>query len=501
MENDKREAKQRNTLAFLGRVILGFSILTILDVVALFFEGALDTHDFVTLVCLFLIILSLVLGAILTKFYSFEQGPIVLSEGFFIVGMAWITVSLIASLPFIALSPEHGRLEPYKAIFEAVSGMTATGLTVYDNVEMLPRAILFWRSLTEWIGGLGVATVFLGFLIHYMPVARSLYRGEGRESDQIVIGNVLEMSKRVTVVYVMLTLLVFSLFRVLGMTTFDAINHSMTAIATGGFSTKNDSLAGYNLAIHYAAILGMFLGAISFDSHLNLFRNPVKNLKKFFNKETITLILIPLVFSGLYLLMTYYSRVFSIRATHNYLFTAISAITGTGFSVSDVSQYSELSKVTLIVLMVIGGCYGSTSSAIKIFRLIILWDILVWIVRKASYSPNVIVPLRVLGRQYKIDELMNSLAYVLLYILSLLTASMILMTILGNSWSFVDVFFEVASAQGNVGLSVGISGPSIGVGSALVLIIVMLLGRLEIIPWVVFSYELIRVCTRRPLKA
>jgi len=264
MENDKREAKRRNTLAFLGRIIFGFSILTILDILALFFEGAINIHDLVTFVCVFLILLNFIIGGILTKLYSFEQGPIVLSEGFFMVALAWVTVSLIASLPFIALSPEHGRLEPYKAIFEAVSGMTATGLTVYDNVEVLPKAILFWRSLTEWIGGLGVATVFLGFLIHYMPVARSLYRGEGREGDQIVIGNVLEMSKRVTVVYVMLTLLVFSLFRILGMTTFDAINHSMTAIATGGFSTKNDSLAGYSIAIHYAAILGMFLGAISF---------------------------------------------------------------------------------------------------------------------------------------------------------------------------------------------------------------------------------------------
>ncbi|HHE64454.1 MAG TPA: hypothetical protein ENL09_00335, partial [Bacteroidetes bacterium] len=115
MEDDKRETKQRNTLAFLGRIVLGFSALTLLVILALYFEDALDITDLHTIICVFIIISGIFIGGILTKMYSFEQGPIVLSQGFFMVASAWIIVSLIAAIPFMAVSPEQGRLEPYKA--------------------------------------------------------------------------------------------------------------------------------------------------------------------------------------------------------------------------------------------------------------------------------------------------------------------------------------------------------------------------------------------------
>ena len=452
-------------------------------------EPLINVHDPTTDIVLLVELAAILIGLFLTRTYMFETTPITISDGFFMVALAWLVVSLLASIPYLAVSLPQARLEPYKAIFEAVSGITATGLTAYSNVEVLPKSILFWRSLTEWIGGLGVVTMFLGFIIHRVPVAMALYRGEGRESESIRMGSVIELSKRITMIYVALTLLAIALFRIFGMSTFDAINHAMTAIATGGFSTKNNSLAGYSVYLHYSAIFIMFLGAISFDSHLKVFQN-IKNLKSFFNMETVLLILLPAMFTALYGVVTFLRGEASFLRTHDYLFTAVSAITGTGFSVTNVANYSDLTKLTIILLMVIGGCYGSTSSALKILRIIILVDVILWLLKKSSYPSSAIVPLRILGRQFRIENVVYSLLYSMIYLISLFVASLAILLFTGNSHGFVNVLFEVASAQGNVGLSVGVSGSHMPVSTAIVLIIVMLLGRLEITPWIVFIHRI-----------
>ncbi|MCD6156832.1 MAG: TrkH family potassium uptake protein [Euryarchaeota archaeon] len=497
MEGANRGVKERrnNVLAFLGRVTLGFSLIILIEFFMMAFESAwikeplINVHDPTTDIVLLVELAAILIGLFLTRTYMFETTPITISDGFFMVALAWLVVSLLASIPYLAVSFPQARLEPYKAIFEAVSGITATGLTAYSNVEVLPESILFWRSLTEWIGGLGVVTMFLGFIIHRVPVAMALYRGEGRESESIRMGSVIELSKRITMIYVALTLLAIALFRIFGMSTFDAINHAMTAIATGGFSTKNNSLAGYSVYLHYSAIFIMFLGAISFDSHLKVFQN-IKNLKRFFNMETVLLILLPAMFTALYGVVTFLRGEASFLRTHDYLFTAVSAITGTGFSVTNVANYSDLTKLTIILLMVIGGCYGSTSSALKILRIIILVDVILWLLKKSSYPSSAIVPLRILGRQFRIENVVYSLLYSMIYLISLFVASLAILLFTGNSHGFVNVLFEVASAQGNVGLSVGVSGSHMPVSTAIVLIIVMLLGRLEITPWIVFIHRI-----------
>ena len=473
---------------------LGFSMIILLELLMMLLESIwinkplININDLITDVTLVIEVLAIIVGALLTRLYMFETAPITVSDGFFMVALAWLVVSLLASIPYLLVSLPYARLEPYKAIFEAVSGITATGLTAYSNVEILPRSILFWRSLTEWIGGLGVVTMFLGFIIHRVPVAMAVYRGEGRESEGIRMGNVIELSKRITMIYITLTLLSVALFRIFGMNTFDAINHAMTAIATGGFSTKNDSLARYSVYLHYSAIFIMFLGAISFDSHLRVFQS-IKNIKSFFNKETILLIMIPITLTGLYTIITFLKGDLSFDKVHGYLFTAVSAITGTGFSITTVSNYSDLTKLTIILLMVIGGCYGSTSSALKILRIIILVDVILWLLKKSSYPSSAIVPLKILGKQFKIENVVYSLVYSIIYLISLFVASLTILLFTGGSYNFVDVLFEVASAQGNVGLSVGVSGAHMPIPTAIVLIIVMLLGRLEITPWIVFTHK------------
>ncbi len=485
----------------LGILLTGLSALLLFELLLIWWNEKaagitiLTTHNFYlyTAICLGIAVIGIALA------YSFEAEYMTILQGMTFAALVWLIAGFVAAMPYyLASGPSH---LPFKyALFESFSGLTATGLTAYSNVQVLPKAILFWRSFTEWIGGLGVITFALSLLIRGLPVASALYRGEGREEAEARLG-IFDVARRLWVIYIALTFIVFAMFRPY-MSAFDAINHAMTAIATGGFSTKNNSLAAFALPVQIAAIVAMFMGAISFQSYHNLFRRKkiAERLRAFFNKETILLLIIPSVLALTYfIIIRYLPQIFGLcmkpsMNSFQYYFTAVSAITGTGFAVHPLQGISDLLKMTLIILMVIGGCYGSTSSALKILRLIIIFDFLAWLLRKTYTPKGEVTPLKVLGRTYKLEEVAYPLIYVWLYIALLLIAAMVisLARILSgmHPFPFINVLFEVASAQGNVGLSVGVSGPHMGIVTDAVLIFTMWAGRLEIIPVLAFFYVL-----------
>ncbi len=450
-----------------GKIWYYSSILLIIEGLALLLPGLMayimDNDGNLALIFFGLGGFSLAIG-FLSIFLLGRPSRLGYDEALSIAAFGWLLVTFVGSLPF-SLS---GSLSPLDAFFESMSGFTATGLTMYgDRVESLPRAILFWRSLTQWIGGVGVIVLFLSILIRSSGIAAKLYKAEGR-TDRIAL-NVVSTARRIWGVYILYTVLcAVGLIILLGVDRiFDAINVSMTCLATGGFAVTNNSIEAYPWYVAVFIIPFMLLGAISFASHIQLLRG---RLKDFFTLE-VKAILIIFFFTSV-ILMTRINGL-------NSIFQTSSALTGTGFSTDDVGGWDDFSKFVVSILMVLGGGYGSTSSALKMIRVVIIIYAIAWVVKKFLYSRNAVIPFKVGKQTFPIEEIRTATLYSILYIIVLCFGAMIFMA---GGHSAADSLFEVASAEGNVGLSVGITGPGMPDHEKVVLIIEMWVGRLEIFP-------------------
>ncbi len=422
-------------------------------------------------------IASLIFGIGFTK--VFEKRDLELGTATVLSALVWFILPLIGSIPFFLardlVSPSIG-LSPVDGFFESMSGYTATGLTMYPHVEHLPRSILFWRSLTEWIGGVGVIVLFLTVFIRRSgTVAHKLYSAEGR-SDRIV-PSVIKTARRIWLIYLGYTLAGALALYALGMPFFDSLNQSMTALATGGFSVKNASIGAYNNFAYMDVInILMLLGGISFVLHSKLLRFRIKEFLS--NIEIATMFFIILFFS-LAISFSQYGFQFSPQGIQHSTFQSISALTGTGFATQNLSQWNGFSKFSLTILMIFGGGYGSTASALKLIRVAVLLYAVWWTAKKALLPEHAVVKFKLGGKLYSWNELSSVALYAWLYLVVLVLGAIVFMF---DGFSPVDSLFEVASAEGNVGLSVGITGPAMLLHEKIILIIEMWSGRLEIFP-------------------
>jgi trk system potassium uptake protein TrkH len=277
------------------------------------------------------------------------------------------------------------------------------------------------------------------------------------------------------------------------MPAFDSVNHAMTAIATGGFGVKNASIGHYgNAAAEAVIVLTMLAGSISFVAHKRLFEGnwrafvgdvEVKALVACVLAAALALTLhYALVTRGSIALAEYEPRV--LLRGRQAVFQSASAISGTGFQTTDLAPWSDFSKWILTALMVIGGAAGSTSSAIKLIRFVIIFRATIWVVHRLFLPSKAVLPFRVGGRVLSEGDIMSAALYAFLYLVVLFSASLALMSM---GYNGTDSFFEVASAQGNVGLTVGITRPAMEPAAKVVFIAVMLVGRLEILPYVALA--------------
>jgi trk system potassium uptake protein TrkH len=394
-------------------------------------------------------------------------------EALSVAAFGWLLLTFVGSLPFTI----GGYLSPIDGFFESMSGFTATGLTMFPEVETLPKSILFWRSFTQWIGGVGVIVLFLSILIRSSGIATKLYKAEGRK-DRISV-SIVSTARRIWIIYILYTVIcIFCVYAALSTIpevenpAFDSVNVSMTTLATGGFSVTDRSIETYvvdqgNWQVGIILIPFMILGGISFASHRYLLRG---RFKDFFSIEVQAMLLLILLSS--IFLMTRENALDS-------GFQTASAITGTGFSTNNLSQWDDFSKFVLTILMVLGGGYGSTSSALKMIRVIIIIYAVAWVVKKYLYSSKAVIPFKIGKTTYPVEEIRTAALYSILYLLVLCMGAIVFMA---GGYSAADSLFEVASAEGNVGLSVGITHAGMPVHEKVVLIIEMWVGRLEIFP-------------------
>ena len=345
------------------------------------------------------------------------------------------------------------------------------------NIQASPRTILFWRSLTEWVGGVGVVVLFLAALIGAGRAARKMYVAEARVER--IEPSIRATARTLWKIYALFTLLgVVGLYLAGTPTLFEAVNHSMTGIATGGFTVRNTSFAEYGYPVLAISILIMMAGAISFAVHRRVMAGQWREL---FQNIEVRLMLVLIALATLLLIWSVGLR--------DALFQSSSALTGTGFSTADLSTWGDPQKGLLTILMTIGGGYGSTSSAIKLIRTVIIVKAVHWMIKRSFLPQRAVVPMKMSGRIYSDQEMMETAIYAFIYIIVLISGAVVLMVV--GPYSAMNSVFESASAQGNVGLSVGITSAAMPLAGKISMTIQMLVGRLEIIPVIAFIIYLI----------
>ena len=454
-------------LHFLGFILLILGAVMLAPTPVAFLAGEADLLPYFVVPAA----ISIALGFFIRR--RFQPMEMTLGKAMVLVASAWIVFATFGSIPYIF----GNNMAVEDAYFESMSGFTATGLTMISNVEGVAPTILFWRSLTEWVGGVGVVVLFLAALIGAGRAARKMYVAEARVER--IEPSIRETARTLWKIYALFTLLgVVGLYLAGTPTLFEAVNHSMTGIATGGFTVRNTSFAEYGYPVLAITILIMIAGAISFAVHRRVMAGHWREL---FKNIEVRLMLVLIVLATLLLIWSVGLR--------DALFQSSSALTGTGFSTADLSTWGDLQKGLLTILMAIGGGYGSTSSAIKLIRTVIIVKAVHWMIKRSFLPQRAVVPMKISGRIYSDQEMMETAIYAFIYIIVLISGAVVLMVV--GPYSAMNSVFESASAQGNVGLSVGITSAAMPLAGKISMTIQMLVGRLEIIPVIAFIIYLI----------
>lgn len=461
---------------YLGIIMQGVGLILLLPIfVALIYQE----NTYIGFIIPSLI--SIGLGTLLRKTFE-KHTKLRLKHGMIISSLAWLWAGLIGSaIMMLCLNVSF-----VDAFFENISAWTGSGLTLFANVEILPKSILFLRSLEQWLGGLGVVVIFIGILIRSGTAAARLYKSEARE-DKIKpsIANTLKKTLQIYLIY---TAFGIFLYILAGMPIFDSINLTFTSIATGGMSIKNANVGYYqNDLIYLITIILMILGATSFAVHYKVIKTKGKAIFKDIQFQTmIALILI------VSLLIYLTSTIIPIEV----LFNVVSAITTTGASVTTSSAIALWPGVTLVlimILMTIGGSSGSTVGAIKLVRIITFLKGIHLTITNIISPEGRILPMKISGREISDKGIREADAYIVLYLGFIVLGWMIMV---GYGYNPLNALFETISAQGNVGLSIGITNINMPLLIKLSMIFQMWIGRLEIIPVIVILrsiYELFKL--------
>ena len=410
-----------------------------------------------------------------------KEKKIILShrEGFLIVSAGWILASFFGGLPYMI----HGALPALTdAYFETMSGFTTTGSTVINKIEALPHGILLWRSLTQWLGGMGIIVLSVAILPFLGVGGRQLFRAElpGPVKEKLV-PRIAEAARSLWIVYVIITVAGFILLLFGGMSAFDAINHIFCAMATGGFSTKDTSVAWFNSAyIDGVLIAFMLIAGMNFTLHYKLLMG---DFRTFYKDSEVRFFLGTVLIATLLVTLDLRLNVFADigKAFRYAIFQVSSIITTTGFVTDNFSKWPAFSQIILLLLMFIGGSAGSTGGAIKCVRILL--------VIKHSYlelyrlvHPHAVTQVK-LGHETVPQDVMKSvLGFFVLY-LSIAILATIAMSSLGLD--MITAFSSVAATLGNVGPGLGLVHPvstysDVPTLGKWILSFCMLIGRLEI---------------------
>ncbi|GAA4240594.1 MULTISPECIES: TrkH family potassium uptake protein [Winogradskyella] len=446
---------------FLGLLLLfngGFMLIATL--ISFIYKDGVTFQLFLAGVTTFLIG---VLAMFRTKNHRKEMNK---REGYIVVAFGWIVMSITGALPYIATEAIPSFTD---AFFETMSGYTTTGASILNDIEIVPKGVLFWRSMTHWIGGMGIIVLAIAILPLLGVGGMQLFTAEapGPSADKLH-PRITDTAKRLWLIYVGYTVAETLLLQLAGMSFFDAVNHALSTLSTGGFSTKNASVAYWNdnPLIQYIIIFFMFLAGTNFVLSYYLFKGKVSKILK--DEEFKLYFKFIIIFTLIAAVLIYFKAdVSQSTITHpmvlgeaesalrHALFQVLTVITTTGFVSADYTMWTPFLTVFFFGMMFLGGSAGSTSGGVKVMRQLILIKNS-FLEFKRALHPNAIIPVRYNGKSVSKDIVFNVLGFFILYMLSFIVGALVFSMF---DMDFTSAIGLSASSLGNVGPALGEFGP------------------------------------------
>lgn len=405
-----------------------------------------------------------------------------IKEGFVAVSMTWVLASLFGTLPFLI----SGSISSFTdAWFETVSGFTTTGASILRDIEVVPKGILLWRSLTHWMGGMGIILMVIVVLPSLKAGGVYLFSAEASKiSFDEIRPRVLDTAKRFGVIYFILTIAEVFLLILGGMPVFDSVCHSFATIATGGFGTQNDSIAGYSSYIQYVIILFMFLSGINFTLHFIVSRGEIRKAMK--NEELRFYTRITLAFTFVIFIILFADGTSLHKAFRDSLFQVVSIITCTGFATADYLLWPATGWFLIFLAMFVGASAGSTGGGIKVVRhLLMIRNLKMEI--KTFLHPRAIYGVKYQGNIVSGEMLRSVIAFYFWYLIIFFFSSLLMMLF---GVDFLTSIGGVATSMGGIGPGLGTVGPASNFFhlpdlAKILLSFDMIIGRLEIYAFLV----------------
>jgi len=402
-----------------------------------------------------------------------------LQQAFLLTALAWLSIAVFGSLPFIFSSL---NLTITDSFFESMSGITTTGSTIITNLNDTPKSILLWRAILQWLGGIGIIIMAITLMPIMNVGGMKLFKISSNDSSEKILPKSKEIALRLILIYFSLTLLCASSYKIFGMSFFDSFTHSMTTIATGGFSNYNESIGYFNSAtIEITAMIFIILGSIPFIAYIKF----LSGNKKIFTSDSQIISFIRIIFFSIFILLLYLFIINKNLSEINLMdisFNVISVLTGTGYVTKEFDNWGSFSLIFFLILMFIGGCAGSTACGIKIFRIQILYLFLFNQLKKIIYPRGIFI---VKYDNNNVDDkfMASVISFIYLYIIIffLITALLSL-----SGLDFITAISGAATSISNVGPGLGsIIGPNGNFSqlpdiSKWILSLGMILGRLEL---------------------
>jgi trk system potassium uptake protein TrkH len=468
----------------MGIVFQYLGIITLLPLIVLAFY-----HEWNLLLPMGLVpVVYFILGKVIGRIPRSEHVPH-LSVALVGVAITWFVIAVIGTIPFVF----GMHMSFTDSLFEAISGWTGTGLSMMRGLDTTPRTILFWRSFTEWFGSIGVIAFGIAVQSKSGLAQIRLYRSEGR--SEAIMPSIVSTARRMWVIYVTLTVLFIGIiFAFTGVSLWDSVNLVMVAIATGGFTMYDAGIPHYNNVLLEALLMPvMIAGALPFKLYFLLYRGKILKVLK---DSTVQVILLLGIIGSLFVsLELYFFERFPLSmAIRQGFFCTISGFTTTGLQNADLHSWVPTALIVVILLMMIGGASGSTAGGIKVNRAVLAYAGLVWWFKRYFVRGNVVVPFRYEGRVIpkKISdlEISRNMLIVILYFLTIALAAIVVLHFPIGSFAPTEVVFELVSAMSNVGLSTGFLSPASPLLVKWIGILLMWVGRLEIVPVLILIMSL-----------
>jgi len=402
-----------------------------------------------------------------------------LQHAFLLTALSWISVAIFGSLPFIF---SDLNLSITDSFFESMSGITTTGSTIITDLNSTPKAILLWRAILQWLGGIGIIVMAITLMPLMNVGGMQLLKISSTDGSEKILPKTKEISIRLIIIYITLTFLCALFYKIFGMKFFDSLTHSMTTIATGGFSNYNDSIGHFNnFKIEMTSMVFIILGSIPFIAYIKY----LSGTKNIFITDTQIKSFIKIIFFSILILFLYlviFNKSFSEISLRSISFNVISILTGTGYVTQNFDSWGNFPLIYFLMLMFIGGCAGSTTCGIKIFRVQILYLFIKNQLKKIIYPRGIFI-IKYDNNNVNEKFMASIISFIYLYIVIFFVIAALLSL---SGLDFTTSISGAATSISNVGPGLGeLIGPNGNFSqlpnfSKLVLSFGMLLGRLEL---------------------